>query len=499
MSIPKRKNDIKIYKQKELTGRREELLDKIIENDTFLPEPLLHDDLDKGMLEYVLNHFKITSNGEYIPIIPKILTIQRWSEISNTWEYTDKDRNIKIPFISIVRRPEVQPGTNPSTIRTIPERKNFYYHSVPTWNGNKKGFDIYKIPQPIAVDITYEVTIVTTEIRDLNKFNQIVLERFASKQSYAEIKGHYIPIILDRISDSSNINNLDVRRFYVQTYSFIMLGLIVDEEEFEVAPGIDRTILLSEIIGEKQTQKTELNKSIDIHKIILTANGDTIKFSTGEKISELLLVTINGLVQEENINFYHIPGTSNISFIKPPIKGSIINVLYIGSYQNNILIDENLNQCFIGTETFTFKLTNDFKLNNIITNNDVIYLSVNGLVDEINYGYTIFEDVLTLNFDPLVGSTIEIRYIYKTNYNDLPDRLLNKNSKFFTYFINNESFICDGSTLIYEVEKPIKKILHLSINGIIDNEKFEYTFKDNIVTLDSVPLIDSKILITYAY
>jgi hypothetical protein len=154
MSVPKRKNNIKVYPQVELSGRRKELLNQITKSDTFLPDEILHDDLDRGMKDYVLEHFRIVSDGAEVPIIPRILTIQRWGEVSNMWEYSDDDNNIQVPFISIVRKPDPQPGTNPSVQRTIPDRKTFYYHSIPTWNGTTNGFDIYKIPQPVAVDIS---------------------------------------------------------------------------------------------------------------------------------------------------------------------------------------------------------------------------------------------------------------------------------------------------------------------------------------------------------
>ena len=50
------------------------------------------------------------------------------------------------------------------------------------------------------------------------------------------VKGHYIPIVLDRISDNSPIDNLN-RRFYLQTYEFTMLGFLIDPEEFKVKPA----------------------------------------------------------------------------------------------------------------------------------------------------------------------------------------------------------------------------------------------------------------------
>ncbi len=38
MAIPKRKNNIQVYKGKELTERRQELLDKITKSDSYLPD-----------------------------------------------------------------------------------------------------------------------------------------------------------------------------------------------------------------------------------------------------------------------------------------------------------------------------------------------------------------------------------------------------------------------------------------------------------------------------
>ena len=58
MGIPKRKTNISIYHEKELTNRRQELLDNITKSDTYLPDSILHDDLDRGMLDYVKENFK---------------------------------------------------------------------------------------------------------------------------------------------------------------------------------------------------------------------------------------------------------------------------------------------------------------------------------------------------------------------------------------------------------------------------------------------------------
>lgn len=263
MGLPKRKTNIQVYGVNQtidgptVTGRRKELLEEILKSDTFLPDSISHDDMDLGMLEFVKENFKVISEGEEIPVIPKILTIQRWSEYTNNWSFSDKDGNINLPFIAVIRKPDVQFGTNPSIQRTIPDRRQFFYKTIPTWNGNQMGADVYKIPQPIAVDISFDITVVCTKFRDINKFNKSVLQKFPSRQAYTKVKGHYIPIVLDRIEDNTPIDTLDGRRFYIQNYSLTMLGFLIDEDEFEVMPAISRAILITETdLREPKVTKT---------------------------------------------------------------------------------------------------------------------------------------------------------------------------------------------------------------------------------------------------
>ena len=42
------------------------------------------------------------------------------------------------------------------------------------------------------------------------------------------------------------MDTLDGRRFYVQNYGFTMLGFLIDDEEFEVSPAINRSITMVE-------------------------------------------------------------------------------------------------------------------------------------------------------------------------------------------------------------------------------------------------------------
>jgi hypothetical protein len=411
MGVPKRKTDIQIYKGKQLTERRQELLEKITKSDSYLPDSVLHDDLDSGMLDFIKNNFVVISDGSQIPVIPKILTIQRWAQIMNTWEFSDDDGNLKVPFVGVIRRPDVQPGTNPSVIRTIPDRLQFHYASVATWNGTQMGADVYKIPQPVAVDITFEVTIVCTKLRELNRFNKIVLQKFASRQAYTVVKGHYIPIIMDKIEDNSPIDQIDGRRFYMQTYQFTMLGFLIDQEEFEVKPAVSRFFLMNEFAKNTNYQKKYINKTIDITVASFNADGLQTAFSVGESIGILFNVTINGILQERDINFFHIAGTSKITFPDAPYEDSVVTITYFKG-RNSVFIDNYGKPIQVTTEHRIYDgSTLVFTTMNAI--NSVVTVDINGLADEEGTGYNITgENEITLTAPPVLGSRIGINYLY---------------------------------------------------------------------------------------
>ena len=401
------------YQGEHVGKRRQELLDMITKSDSFLPDSILHDDLDKGMLDYVKKTFMVVSDGVQIPIIEKILTIQRWGEFTANWEFSDGDGNVKLPFIAIIRKPDVQFGTNPSIQRTIPERHQFHYATVPTWDGTAMGADIYKIPQPIPCDITYDITIVCNKFRDLNKFNKIVLQHFTSRQAYTKVKGHYIPIILNSIEDNTPMETMDGRRFYMQTYKFIMLGFLIDSDEFEVKPAISRSFLVNESLGGATFKKRYIAKTIDVVISTIVAGENQTIFTVGESINVLFNVAINGIVQEKNVHYRHLGGTSNIIFdlAGTPSMGDVVTVNYYKG-KNDKMYDQFGNELQVGRETFTYDGSDlSFTLSQKI--NTVISIATNGLIEfeEENYQLTDKNEV-TLTGAPVNGSRIDFVYLY---------------------------------------------------------------------------------------
>lgn len=251
MAMPKGYlTNIKITNPKIGFPRRQEILDDIADKGTFLPKGVLEEDMDGSFLEYLedKNGLSISVDGEKVPVV--FLTIQRWTEFTKTWQFTDKYKTMSMPFITVVRKPDIQQGQNQAGLWNIPMNHTYTYMKVPTFDGIRRGVDLYKIPQPTSVDLTYEVRIFTGKMKDLNKFNRKVQKAFQSRQCYLNVNGHPMPLHLESIGDESNIEDFENRRFYIQMFEMKLLGYILDEEDFEVIPTLNRAIISTESIDE---------------------------------------------------------------------------------------------------------------------------------------------------------------------------------------------------------------------------------------------------------
>ena len=418
MPLPKKvKKDINVYPDSELLKRRQELLDRIVDQDTILPESILHEDLDYGMLEFVKESLLFTTDGgNRVNFIERILTIQRWAEMSNTFPFTDEDGNIELPFVVVVRKPEVPYGSNPSLLYTIPDRQTFFYRRVPTWNGNRLGADIYKIPQPIPVDMSFDVVVVCNRMRELNRFNKKVMQKFSSRQAYTTVKGHYIPMVLESISDQSQIDTLEGRRFYQQVYSIQMQGFLIDEEEFEVTPALDRTFVTFESMGSVGTNgsidvSSSIKNNVDVRNEKFLGDGVRTTFKTQRRIENLFYVELNGLVQIKGTDFIHNGNSSNIIFTTPPPQHSTINVVY--TYDKDFLAPDG-SLLVLRNEQIPFVDGQyEYETKDPIT--DIILLDVGGLIQLENDFYSFDEGTKTITVTqlppPQTSSFINVVYL----------------------------------------------------------------------------------------
>jgi hypothetical protein len=324
MGLPKnyRKN-LKFTPTPEGFEARQGILNDIANPGTYLPKGILHEDMDREFVQYVEDDISLVLNGEKVPVV--FLSIQRWAEFAKTWQFSDEYKNITMPFITIIRKPDAQTGTNYAGTFNVPGKPTFTYMKIPTWDGNIKSFDIYKIPQPVSVDLNYEVRLFCTRMRDLNVLNRLMLGSFSAGEKYIRVNGHPIPLMMDSIGDESSITNLDEKRYYVQLFSIKMLGYLLDPKQFEVTPAISRAINFFEVsenvhYAVYQVKPREEDTTIEIN----------IQYAPGINVFQLVV---------ENDAIYDNISQQNISSYTITVDGVVKTVPFEVSYGQTLEIN----------------------------------------------------------------------------------------------------------------------------------------------------------------
>jgi len=102
-------------------------------------------------------------------------------------------------------------------------------------------------------------------------------------------------MILNSSSDES-VLELEKRKYYVQNYEFLMMGFLLDEEEFEVSPAISRTATIFEVDllnTGKRVEKLPSNPSDFDLDIIFVSGLESLTETYRYEIDLTILETSN--------------------------------------------------------------------------------------------------------------------------------------------------------------------------------------------------------------
>ena len=326
MPFPKQiKKNIDLVPNKVGLARRKEMLQEIEQDGTFLPKSVLHADLDRGFLDFVKGNLGFSVEGKQVPVVDIIVTTQNWAQFTQTWKFQDLDKNASPPFITAIRSNDMKYGSNPSLQYTIPVRREFFYAYVPSFDGQRTVVDVYQIPQPIPIDIKYTLKFICNRVREINQLNKTVLQNFSSRQAYTRVKGHYIPIIWDNVSDES-VMEIEKRKYYIVSYDFTMLGFLIDEDEFVIKPGITRNLQLLEASGgnpRRQPRKPPFNTDTFYENILFNPGTTILSDRFSDKVNLKLIsshnianyeIWINNLYYGSNSNYIQINSGDSVRF-----------------------------------------------------------------------------------------------------------------------------------------------------------------------------------------
>ena len=96
MSLPKIKKTLPLTSSPVGYERREQLLEDINKNGTYLPKSLLHEDFDRGFMDFVKQDLKTVVSGNLIKVVDILMTTQNWTQFTQTWDFNNIDNNRSI-------------------------------------------------------------------------------------------------------------------------------------------------------------------------------------------------------------------------------------------------------------------------------------------------------------------------------------------------------------------------------------------------------------------
>ena len=263
--------------RKETNGNiiRKSYAQDIVHKAPIFPKPLEYADIDKSFRGFVGAELGMTIDGKEVPTF-NLFSNQRFSEYSQTWKHTDEDGNLILNFKTINRNSAPNGGDNQGGLWNIPGDR--YYtilqRSVLEDNGTES-VEVYSMKQPYAVTLEYRVSFVTDLFENLSTFNELINDIFKAHQFYIRPNNHYIPLILDGVTDESKYSISDYR-FYVQTVTIKAMAYIIHEDDIKVEKFPKRMNV--SLVGDKRKN----NVNIDIEE---DENGDGVLDNQTIKLS----------------------------------------------------------------------------------------------------------------------------------------------------------------------------------------------------------------------
>lgn len=227
------KNTLKLNSVNDPITQRLSYVKDILKDSTFFPNPVEYRDIDEEFVKWVETELRVVFEEDELPTYA-LFSNQRYSEYMQMWEAMDDNNNLKLNFKVITRENNPKEGTLYGKKGNIPSREKILIKKIDALNDLGKICTVeYKMSQPIAVDLSYKLTLVTNKYNLLNEFNVLLLDKFSSLQCYLYPNGHPMPMKLRNVTDESEYN-VDDRQYFAQTYDILLMSYIISENDFDI-------------------------------------------------------------------------------------------------------------------------------------------------------------------------------------------------------------------------------------------------------------------------
>ncbi len=265
---------LNMTKRKTGDAQRLAIQDKELQGAPIVINPVEYEDIDKSFCEFFKEGLNMVDEDGNKFETYTFFSNQRFSEFLQTWNHDDEDGNLLMNFFTITRDNNPNWGTMHGGRYNIPGNNRFTVLMRDIVDDN--GVDCYEITsmsQPIQVDIAYRFSLITAKFKYLNEFNTKINYLFASKQCYLCVNGHYMPMLLENINDSSDYT-IDGRKFYIQSIDVKLLAYIIPRDDIKV-----------NLLPKRRIIKTNLDEYEKTHVLMDYDDEDENKFQLVIKFS----------------------------------------------------------------------------------------------------------------------------------------------------------------------------------------------------------------------
>lgn len=222
--------------------RRRNMSKMILEHAPNFPLSVTYVDIDNAFQEWVEKTLEISYNGNKLPTF-KLFSNQRINEYAQTWSHLDETGNLILNFKTVTRDNNPSKGENQGQWYNIPGNRDYPMFIVPSIQENGvEAYDMYSMKQPFSIDLIYTLTLVSSKYDLINEFNMMVNNEFKAINAYIAPNNHYMPMLLDNISDESEYS-LDDRKYYSQTYRIKVKAYIIRESDYKVTKLPSRVVV----------------------------------------------------------------------------------------------------------------------------------------------------------------------------------------------------------------------------------------------------------------
>ena len=328
----------------------------ITENAPVLPKPLDYADIDTAFKAFVEKDIDVKfADGKPVPTFT-LFSNQRFSEYSQTWKHVDEEDNLLMNFKTINREINPKTGDNQGGYWNIPGDRYYTVNIREVLDDNgTESYEVSSMKQPFAVDLIYRINVVTNLLENINEFNAKINDLFKARQCYIRPNGHWIPMIIEDVSDETQYN-IEDRKFFVQTVTIKVMAYIIRKEDFKVERKPKRVMLFTEgywgkkprvSIEEAEAEYENIHQTADIKvniepwksKIGFVFDSNmTVENIETENIRSMRLFINNNLTYWERP--FQIHENDEIKIVVKQLDPALPSEVRISGFYNDIYVED---------------------------------------------------------------------------------------------------------------------------------------------------------------